>query len=154
MKLKSTVFAIALAIATFAGANAHADWGFGIGGLGYGGLGLGYAYGNPYVAGRIPTPPYYSIHPPVYYGQRIHRVYGQSPFARSARYPAMAASSATTARVVINKHVQGANLAAVPHQGAKLVLNPFVEQADAVVATPQIIHNPHIAPPANLVTSR
>jgi hypothetical protein len=30
---------------------------------------------------RLPAPPYFSIHPPVYYGQRHERPYGESPYA-------------------------------------------------------------------------
>ena len=30
---------------------------------------------------RVPTPPYFSVHPPVYYGKRYARPYGESPFA-------------------------------------------------------------------------
>ena len=30
---------------------------------------------------RLPTPPYFSIYPPVYYGKRFERPYGDSPFA-------------------------------------------------------------------------
>jgi hypothetical protein len=30
---------------------------------------------------RLPTPPYFSIYPPVYYGKRYVRPYGESPYA-------------------------------------------------------------------------
>ncbi|XZE21223.1 hypothetical protein SH449x_001122 [Pirellulaceae bacterium SH449] len=30
---------------------------------------------------RVPAPPYFSVHPPVYYGKRYSRPYGESPFA-------------------------------------------------------------------------
>jgi hypothetical protein len=30
---------------------------------------------------RLPTPPYFAIYPPVYYGKRYARPYGDSPFA-------------------------------------------------------------------------
>ena len=30
---------------------------------------------------RLPTPPYFSIYPPVYYGKRYERPYGESPYA-------------------------------------------------------------------------
>ena len=30
---------------------------------------------------RLPTPPYFAIYPPVYYGQRYERPYGDSPYA-------------------------------------------------------------------------
>ncbi len=53
------------------------------------GLGLGYLYGRAYGSGYggynsviAPfTPPYFSLHPPVYYGKRYARPYGASPFA-------------------------------------------------------------------------
>jgi hypothetical protein len=38
------------------------------------------AYATSY--GTIPTPPYFAIHPPVYYGPRIRMAYGHSPIAR------------------------------------------------------------------------
>ena len=36
-----------------------------------------------YNLGHIPVPPYFALHPPVYYGQRVFRTYGESPFPRS-----------------------------------------------------------------------
>ncbi len=41
--------------------------------------------GSLYGLGYLPVPPYYAVHPPVYYGQRYFRTYGESPFARPAR---------------------------------------------------------------------
>ena len=34
-----------------------------------------------YSLGRLPLPPYFALHPPVYYGIRYTRPYGASPFA-------------------------------------------------------------------------
>lgn len=63
--------------------------GFG-GGGGWGGYGYGNGFGNffetPYATGRIPTPPYFSIHPPVYYSHAVPRTYGHSPFAYPGFY--------------------------------------------------------------------
>ncbi|MCA9189504.1 MAG: hypothetical protein R3E01_26215 [Pirellulaceae bacterium] len=45
---------------------------------------LGYGYGNgfiPYWQNQVPTPPYFAVHPPVYYSQPVARTYGYSPFA-------------------------------------------------------------------------
>ena len=42
----------------------------------------GYSYGY---ANRLPTPPYFSIFPPVYYGRRYERPYGDSPFAAQSQ---------------------------------------------------------------------
>ncbi len=50
------------------------------------GLGLAYLFGYGGVGGaRYPStfaaPPYFALHPPVYYGERFTRPYGVSPFA-------------------------------------------------------------------------
>lgn len=48
------------------------------------GLGLAYLYGYRGFPGQrsfAPSPPYFSLHPPVYYGKRYARPYGASPFA-------------------------------------------------------------------------
>ena len=42
---------------------------------------LGGVFSRPYASGRIPTPPYFALHPPVYYSLPIARSYGYSPFA-------------------------------------------------------------------------
>ena len=43
---------------------------------------FGYGYsGSLYGLGRIPVPPYYALHPPVYYSQPSPRPYGHSPYA-------------------------------------------------------------------------
>jgi hypothetical protein len=39
---------------------------------------LGYQNSFKY---RVPAPPYFSVHPPVYYGKRYTRPYGESPYA-------------------------------------------------------------------------
>lgn len=40
--------------------------------------------GTMYGLGRVPVPPYYALHPPVYYGYRLARPYGYSPYAAPA----------------------------------------------------------------------
>lgn len=52
----------------------------------YGDLGLAYLFGYGGFAASgprsyVPSPPYFALHPPVYYGQRYSRPYGVSPFA-------------------------------------------------------------------------
>ncbi len=44
------------------------------------GFGVG---GSLYGLGQIPVPPYFSLHPPVYYSQPVARTYGYSPFPYS-----------------------------------------------------------------------
>jgi hypothetical protein len=54
-----------------------------------GGFGYGwypYWFGGPaYQSSAIPTPPYFAIHPPVYYGTRVGMPYGNSPITRPPR---------------------------------------------------------------------
>ncbi len=44
--------------------------------------GFGYS-GSLYGLGYVPVPPYFSLHPPVYYGDNYYRSYGESPFPRN-----------------------------------------------------------------------
>lgn len=45
-----------------------------------------YWFGGPaYQADLVPTPPYFAIHPPVYYGTRVGMPYGNSPITRPPR---------------------------------------------------------------------
>jgi hypothetical protein len=69
--------------------------------------------GSLYGLGHLPVPPYYAVHPPVYYGQRYYRTYGESPFARPAR-------SGRSFNVSV-----------------QLVTNPFVEQAAEELSVPE-----------------
>lgn len=148
--MKFRYAAIALAVAMLAGSQAEAGWGLGYGGCGFGGYGYG-----PYALGNVPTPPYFALHPPVYYGQVIHRTYGRSPFARGAGYGGYGyAAPAPRPRLVVNRYLDGNQQAANTHshQGA-LVINPYVEQ-DAATAKlahstqpqPQMIINPFYKP--------
>ena len=46
------------------------------------GFAFGYAVGQAnQFRNRLPAPPYFSVYPPVYYGKRYERPYGESPFA-------------------------------------------------------------------------
>ena len=108
--------------------------GFGYGGFGYGGGYGGYGYGDSqgtllYRLNYIPVPPYFSLHPPVYYGQRIFRTYGDSPYAnypypRAYRQPSppQMMSNPTIAIIpVAQKQSKPGQLA------AKMVINPFYD---------------------------
>lgn len=65
-------------------------WQAGMPGMDYHGL-RGYRWGwgsnyhggwaSLYRTGRIPIPPYFALHPPVYYSQPVPRTYGYSPHA-------------------------------------------------------------------------
>ena len=41
-----------------------------------------YGWGaSPYSLGQVPVPPYFALHPPVYYSMPVPRTYGYSPYA-------------------------------------------------------------------------
>lgn len=99
-------------------------------GFGNGGY-FGGSCGNPWIYGPwtqtlgfIPTPPYFSLYPPVYYSHNVYRPYGMSPFPITSYQPG------TSVRYE----------RAIPEP--KVVVNPFVEQAVAseeVPAEPAVI---------------
>lgn len=90
---------------------------------GLGGLGLAYLFGygsggcGGYAVGAYNhSVPYFSLHPPVYYGQRYARPYGASPYAAwpqlqsNAGYaPAPQAAHSMVAPVVIHNQYLPAN---------------------------------------------
>ena len=91
-------------------------------------------YGSPYSLGQIPVPPYFSLHPPVYYSQPVARSYGYSPYA----YPGSVVTPEVIApQEIINPHVQ---LKAEPEEEAA----PVVEQETVTTAAYQIIENPFV----------
>ena len=79
--IRRVLFAVALLAALAVQSPAQAQWGCGLGGYGMN----YYGYGMPVgwytgVQGRMP--PYFALHPPVYYSGEIVRIpYGASPFA-------------------------------------------------------------------------
>ncbi|MEM6366286.1 MAG: hypothetical protein AAF539_06570 [Planctomycetota bacterium] len=75
--LLSSCFAAALAVTFATGEQATAQ---GITPFGFQAYGFYQPYGIQYRS-SIPTPPYFSVSPPVYYGTRNFRPYGTSPFA-------------------------------------------------------------------------
>jgi hypothetical protein len=97
-------FAAALALAA-APSAAQAGWPGG-----YCGYGPFYGlWGNPYVysQGASYIPPYYAVHPPVYYSPFITaRPYGASPFAWPSTYMPPAPPARPT--IIMNAHVKDA----------------------------------------------
>ena len=104
--------------------------------------------GSLYGLGYVPVPPYFALHPPVYYGERYYRSYGESPFAR-------------------------VDYSSRPHRiQAQVIINPFVEQPapppaapapkpeepkaqpDQVTAGPQMITNPYYTPEAKVASRK
>ena len=69
----------------------------------------GYNFGilsSPYAMGRVFEPPYFALHPPVYYSQPVPRTYGYSPYAypKSVRTPDVHVEM-PAAKVIRNPHV-------------------------------------------------
>jgi hypothetical protein len=120
------VVVVALACGSLSSTAQAQTWGcYGAGGFPYPGF-IGYA-SSPYSLGLIPTPPYFALHPPVYYSVPVARTYGYSPFA----YP----GTVQTPEVV----------------QPEMIENPHVEQpaaetpaANVKVARYQVIHNPYV----------
>ncbi len=74
--IRTALFAACVAAVLAAPSAASAYWPY----MGYGGLGWG--WGNIQPTNYVPAPPYYAVHPPVYYSPHITaRHYGASPFA-------------------------------------------------------------------------
>ncbi|MCA9166639.1 MAG: hypothetical protein KDB23_03180 [Planctomycetales bacterium] len=98
---------------------------------------MGYAH-SPYAMGQIPVPPYFALHPPVYYSAPVPRSYGYSPYA----YPGtMETPAIVMPEIIENPHVekmpapaQETNMKVVR---AQVINNPFVRaelQASSQVA--------------------
>jgi hypothetical protein len=108
---------------------------------GYGGYDNGLVYPFFYRVRSIPTPPYFALQPPVYYGPRLlYRPYGNSPFAYPSWYERQFGN------VPPAYHV-----APVPGE-PKLILNPFVkskqgegQQAAETPAEARVVANPFVA---------
>jgi len=77
--MKKIILTIALALASTLTAS-RADAFHGQGNLGFMPFGFYQPYGVRY-GNSVSTPPYFALNPPVYYGNRYARPYGDSPFA-------------------------------------------------------------------------
>ncbi|MEM7311583.1 MAG: hypothetical protein AAF497_00385 [Planctomycetota bacterium] len=96
----------ALMLAMPGQASAQCGNGYGFGAYG-GPFGTGFGgFGSPYATGRIPTPPYFALHPPVYYSAPVARSYGYSPFAYPGDVRTPDAPAAGQAKVIINPYVE------------------------------------------------
>ena len=82
--LRYVLPAAVLAVALSAGTASADCYGNGIGNCWFGNLNAYGASGTLYGSGYLPVPPYYAIHPPVYYSHQYYRPYGWTPFAQSS----------------------------------------------------------------------
>jgi len=98
---------------------------------------------------RLPAPPYFSVYPPVYYGERHERPYGESPYAS---WPLLQSSSDYSARPkqspvqFVNPHVNPAtpcvscgqptaNVEPVEQGKMVMIENPYVISVGSVAST-------------------
>ncbi|MDP6058279.1 MAG: hypothetical protein QGH33_05275, partial [Pirellulaceae bacterium] len=89
-----------------------------------------YGYsGSLYGLGRLPVPPYYAIHPPVYYSLPQARPYGHSPFAHSGDYHPQVK---VERRIVRNPHIEVMPLP-----------EPVESPAETTTTTARVIANPY-----------
>ncbi|MCC6508797.1 MAG: hypothetical protein IT423_06800 [Pirellulaceae bacterium] len=109
--------------------------------------GLAYAYlfgfgaaNNNGIRSFVPAPPYFALHPPVYYGKRYTRPYGDSPFAswpqlRSpANYQPTPAPNYAPAVIYANPVVD-------PNHGSAVPASPVVRSIRTI--EPLVIDNPY-----------
>ncbi len=106
---------------------------------GHRGHGYGYGWGGNYDSwaslyrmGHIPIPPYFALHPPVYYSQPVARTYGYSPHAYPGWVPTPEIVEAEP-QPIINPFVQPpAEKASTRTASApKVTHNPFVRSSQA-----------------------
>ena len=116
----------------------------------------GYGYsGSLYGLGRVPVPPYYALHPPVYYSHEIRRrPTGDSPYAYSSRRPAakpkrQLCSNPFVPDAIIEESSEQAAQAADSVAGA--VKNPFYGEDQQTMAASKMIYNPYYAKPEAVV---
>jgi hypothetical protein len=100
--VRTALFGLVAALVLAAAAPAQAGdcgYGYGYGYYGFWGTPFAYSQGANYV------PPYYAIHPPVYYSPHIiMRPYGTSPYAWPATY--MPVAAAPRPMVIMNAAVK------------------------------------------------
>ncbi len=112
----------------FAGSGGYGPYGWGFGGT-----------ASPYAMGRIPTPPYFALHPPVYYSTPVPRTFGYSPFAYSGNVRTPEVVDMGHAQVLTNPYV-------TPVKEVKPAVTPAKKEEQQAIAKtrPRWITNPHV----------
>lgn len=107
------------------------------------GFQLGYTLGNGYsFRNRLPTPPYFSVYPPVYYGRRFERPYGDSPYAAfpqlqaAPNYYPVPVETAHRSHTVVNPH-------AGSHGPVQMRAAENAAGEPVAVGQPRVIVNPY-----------
>jgi len=107
-----------------------------------------YAYGNgwwPYTLGHVPVPPYFSLHPPVYYSYPVPRTYGYSPYPYPGHFQAPEIAEVQPEEI-INPHVMPETKKAVSSATDtasspwEMITNPFVSRQLPPVGRVAAVH--------------
>lgn len=117
---------VVVALALSAGAAKADCYGYGIGNCSFGNFNAYGASGTLYGSGYLHVPPYYAIHPPVYYSHQYYRPYGWTPFAQPSFIAPVALKPEP--RLVVNPHVEVKEVKkAKPDNTAKseMIVNPY-----------------------------
>lgn len=127
MKMLLSCFALALAAVLTTSTGAKADYPF----HPYTSIWYGYGRASVYATGDVPVPPYFALHPPVYYSYPVPRTYGYSPFAYPEYVKTPAYKSAPVKQDIRNPHVPESVEPAAAQQktasAVQVILNPYVE---------------------------
>jgi hypothetical protein len=162
--MRRSLLAAAFAMVLLATSQAQAFWGCGGFGTNY------YGYGLPagwYTGVDNRIPPYFALHPPVYYSGEIVRIpYGASPFAYPWGTPFFAPPAITPIGPVEVRATHSAFLAEQsPPAEPVLIENEFFDAAEGPLPAPQaneppaerqtrsgglMIRNPHYRPDAQV----
>lgn len=132
-RLTALLFVAAIVLVVFSSSSVQAQWPCGVGGSQYPGYGLYNSSlfgGSPYSLGQIPTPPYFALHPPVYYSAPFPRTYGYSPFAYPGTKETPEMAPVAAAKMIENPHVKPAKLTPSDDQTAvtwEVIRNPFAD---------------------------
>jgi len=112
-------------------------------GIGFGGY---YERDSLYGRGFIPIPPYYALHPPVYYSRPVPRTYGYSPYAypESVMTPELKAPPAK--KMVLNPYYRP--------KAEEKEKKPATRQASAGVVKPLTVVNPYYQPKHRLTADK
>lgn len=103
--LRYVLPALALLLAGAASASADCGYGHGVGNCWFGNLNAYGSSGTLYGSGYLPVPPYFAVHPPVYYSHQYYRPYGWTPFAQPGWMGAATLRPEPVAKVILNPHV-------------------------------------------------
>ena len=111
------------------------------------GFAFGYSVGQAnQFRNRLPAPPYFSVYPPVYYGKRYERPYGESPFAS---WPLLQSSSDYHAQLkqaplqFVNPYVQ-------PQTPCTSCSKPLAQATTAETGKMVTIINPYVVSSASV----